>query len=660
MKKVKTDGSLIHEETNQMDTLNKECEKLSIENTKLQNRIFQLEKSLNAYKESNTINDSNHHIENTSSNSLLKSEFIQLWNEFALVDLINNFIDFENEPKLLFQLIQEMFSIMNELITEYNNYLIKNITEMMRIPNENIIKNILRPVFKEFCLNIFGGGEKNKNYFNYEKFFEKYKNFFDFQLPHTEEQNAYFNEAIESKEFIKMLDHVKFIILFIKYETNQFSLDIQPNFSKREYQIREFSKKNEIIIPFKNFASNKNVNSPTKQSNYHYLILLDPPKHNKLQTDFIGINPIVYKMDIYNYPENKNAYTTTSSLKRKNIFNSNNISSIVVKGNSNNISFDTSGEEGSNEIYHVFKYINKTNIVGDTSDLINQNGESANSKKVKGKTISSIRLDHQRTFNVSGSISYPKSSYANKSIKHKRFNNKINTSIKNNEYKNTFLSSRREAIIQKETSNPKSYTSSNVNIFSDDQRTHSYSKIAIKTNKTTQNFLKKNKNLYEITKLLSTNNIVYANNKSVLIKIKNRKKKSNNTTLTIHKNNNTNEILPTEMNTNSNTVNQTEESNSLSNENEINSFTFTKLKNETRNNNPLFIYDNSNNSNLNHNTNLNSSCSQKSLGNHFNEENKILRKNEKIFKKMNSYTKKSIIYYSKMNHGNFIKNNNKK
>lgn len=658
MKKIKTDGSFTHEGSSQIDEINKDREKLSIENTKLHNRIIQLENMLNTYKKSNTTNDSNHLIENTSSNSLLKSEFIQLWNEFALVDLINNFIDFENEPKLLFHLIQEMFFIMNEVITEYNNNLIKNITQMLRVPNENIIRNFLGPVFKEYCINIFGGNGKDENCFNYEKFFEKYKNFFDFQLPHTEEQNAYFYEAIESKEFIKMLDHVKFIILFIKFETNQFSLEIQSDYSKREYQIKEFSKKNEIIIPFKNFASNKNVNSPSKQNNYHYLILLNPPKHIKIQTDFNGINPIVYKMDIDDFKENKNEINTTSSLKQKNIFNSNNISSINVKGNSNNISIDTSGDEVSSEIYHAFKNTSKTKKAANKSDLINKNEESAHSKKVKGKTISSLRLDHQKAFNT-GPISCSNSSYANKSIKHKKINNKINTNTKPNEYKNTFLSSRREAIIQKETSNPKSYNSSNVNIFSDDQRTHSYSKIAIKSKKTT-NFLKKNKQLYEITKLLSSNNVVYANNKSVLIKIKNRKKKSNNTTLTVHKNNNTNEILQTEMNTNSNTVNQTEESNSLSNENEINSLTFTKLKNETRNNNPLFIYDNSNNSNLNHNTNLNSSCSQKSLNNNFNEENNILRINGKIFKKMNSYSKKSIIYYTKMNHSNFIKSNNKK
>ena len=49
MSETKTDNNLVQKETNTLNTLNKKCEQLEIENTKLQNHIFQLEKTIKTY-----------------------------------------------------------------------------------------------------------------------------------------------------------------------------------------------------------------------------------------------------------------------------------------------------------------------------------------------------------------------------------------------------------------------------------------------------------------------------------------------------------------------------------------------------------------------------------------------------------------------------------
>ena len=138
MSETKTDNNLVQKETNTLNTLNKKCEQLEIENTKLQNHIFQLEKTIKTYRDNNT------NLDNTSTNCLLNSEFIQLWNEFALVDLINNFIDFECEPKILYHLIQEMFLLMQNEISDYSSLMINKITSMLKLSNSEIIQKTLK------------------------------------------------------------------------------------------------------------------------------------------------------------------------------------------------------------------------------------------------------------------------------------------------------------------------------------------------------------------------------------------------------------------------------------------------------------------------------------------------------------------------------------
>lgn len=621
MSETKTDKNISQKDTNTLNNLNKKCEQLAIENTKLQNHIFQLEKTIKTYRDNNT------NIDNTSTNCLLNSEFIQLWNEFALVDLINNFIDFESEPKLLYHLIQEMFLLMQDTIKEYSSLVINKITSMLKLPNSELIQKTLSPVFKEFCNNIFSSSLKGTGVdinFTYESFMNKYKHFFENKIIHTKEQEEYFNEAISSIEFIKMLDHIKQIILYLNYNNSQFSIVIHP-YEKREYEIREYSSKTEIINPFNNCKSTSNINGIKSLNSF--LILLEPPRHNKLRTDFKGIMPIAYQVD-------KEFIKNTMLLNKntKHSFMSHNTSSIMMKNYSNTNSIDTSGEEMSNEISTMFKNINRTNIMRSTGDFIYQNDEKDNKIKIKSNTISSLRLTSKKKFSLSKTILSNNNSYV-KAINSK---NQINTDIKKTQSKQEFYSNTNREDRRKETSNPKSYNSSNQNIFTTIKAPNSYSKIAIKQ-KNKHKLISTNKNIMELSKLLSVNDVIYANNKSVLIKIKHRKKDNlvnNNTESTNKLKYTTNEILQTDMNTN-----PTEDS-TTTKDNECNNINFTKLKNETRNN-PLFVYD------INpSNTNLNPSCSDLNITNKVFSD-KRTHSNKMIYKKMKTYTKAKTKYIKK-------------
>ena len=625
MSETKTDINLDQKEINKINNLNKKCEQLAIENTKLQNHIFQLEKTIKTYRDNNT------NLDNTSTNCLLNSEFIQLWNEFALVDLINNFIDFENEPKILYHLIQEMLLLMQDSISEYSSLMIHKITSMLKISNSEIIQKTLSPLFKEFCNNIFSSSLKNNEIdFTYDSFFYKYKEFFENKIIHTKEQEDFFNEAISSIDFIKMLDHIKQIILYLNYNNSQFSIVIQP-YEKREYEIREYSNKIEVINPFNNCKSTVNINGAKSLNSY--LVLLDPPRHNKLRTDFKGILPIAYQVD-------KEFIKNTLSLNKltKHSFISHNTSSIMIKNYSNTNSIDTSGEEISNEISTMFKNVNKTNIMRSTGDFIEKNDKEKNMKN-KSKTISSLRLNSKKKFSLSKTILSNNNSYV-RAINSK---NQINNGIKKTQSKQEFYSNTNRDDRRKENSNPKRYTSSNQNIFTTIKAPNSYSKIAIKQ-KSKHKLISTNKNIMELSKLLSVNDVIYANNKSVLIKIKHRKKEnSSNNNITSKTSNKfkctTNEILQTDMNTNSNTANPTEDS-TTPKDNESNSVNFTKVKNETRNN-PLFVYE------INpSNTNLNPSSSDLNITNKVFSDTRT-HSNKMIFKKMKTYTKTKTKYIKK-------------
>ena len=90
-----------------------------------------------------------------------KKEFMQLWNDFGRPDLLNNFIDFENEPIIVYHLIQEMFVIIVQQIEKHEKEVYKNISELLKFEKEvnldiyRYLKQELKQVFKDFHENIF-------------------------------------------------------------------------------------------------------------------------------------------------------------------------------------------------------------------------------------------------------------------------------------------------------------------------------------------------------------------------------------------------------------------------------------------------------------------------------------------------------------------------
>ena len=92
----------------------------------LQKHVLQLQKRLELQKPNNNQNNCNSANDinytalnfNTSTNFPLQSEIKKTWEELALVSLLDNFIDYENQPEIIFHLVSELVIITDKLISE--------------------------------------------------------------------------------------------------------------------------------------------------------------------------------------------------------------------------------------------------------------------------------------------------------------------------------------------------------------------------------------------------------------------------------------------------------------------------------------------------------------------------------------------------------------
>ena len=149
--------------------LKMKCEKLEQENHKYQIQNILLKNSQN---NNNNNNNNNCFSNNTSSNFPIKNEVKNIWEKFAKVDLLNNFIEFENEPEIIYHLICELISLSDKMIKEHSTSKYKEIIKIMGVKNNSIIIKDIETQFKNFMkehLNeIF-------NYFQDKTFINDYK-----------------------------------------------------------------------------------------------------------------------------------------------------------------------------------------------------------------------------------------------------------------------------------------------------------------------------------------------------------------------------------------------------------------------------------------------------------------------------------------------------
>ena len=262
------------------DLLKEKDKKIEI----LQEQMLQLQKKLEQQKpnknykpfnqnnnsnSANNINYSNLNF-NTSTNFPLKSEIKKIWEEFALVSLLDNFIDYENQPEIIFHLVSEVFLITEKLISELCLDIYQKISQSLNIINDknfiNDIEKTSRPLIKEHLNKTFAGT-------NNQQFIDKVINLFNNSakkiMGDERENSEKIQEIVGGTDFKLMIKKIKDIILFTKFNDQQLYFKIEKDFNKRlveKIKIKNnYEKKNYLII---NDNNKEDING---------VIILKPP-----------------------------------------------------------------------------------------------------------------------------------------------------------------------------------------------------------------------------------------------------------------------------------------------------------------------------------------------------------------------------------------------
>ena len=380
---IKEKDKQITELMKQIEKMKKECDKNQIQYMKLEQRMSTSPTNAKVNKFSNV---------NTSTNFPLYSEVVKKWETFGLDDIINNFIDFEEEPEIMFQLIQEMFFLCGKFIKEICEEKYNQISSILNLPNNQDthknLENYTKPIFQEHLKNIFNTEEKEF----FEKFIEKYKSFFNDNIDNKHLDN--FTEMIGNKSFENMIVNIKDIILFCEFNVPRLELKIEEDPKKRQIEIINTKnnppiQKSEMII----------VNNIEDKFLNNVMILLKPPMLNGyiFNKNFKTI-VIPYNIDTpttlltNTYSNCSSNYNILNNIQKENLSNKH---SFVCNSIGNQIMISTSplfrtslspnGEEENERCL-------TDNTNGDNGRIMYLNNQKIVSRKLD---FSKIQLSHQ-------------------------------------------------------------------------------------------------------------------------------------------------------------------------------------------------------------------------------------------------------------------------
>ena len=303
------------------DLLKEKDKKIEI----LQEQMLQLQKKLeqqksNNYKSyisnnSNSANNINIVTSNcnTSTNFPLKNEIKKIWEELALVSLLDNFIDFEKQPEIIFHLVSEMVLITDKLISELCMEMYKKVSQSLNIINDkkfiNDIEKTSRPLIKEHLNKTFAGT-------NNQQFVDKFINLFNNStnkiFSDNEEARERIGEVLGGPDFKLMIKKIKDIVLFTKFNDQQLYFKIEKDFSKR---IVERIKLKTNIEKKKYLIINDNNKEPVDA-----VVLLKPPV---LRSGFTLNNDFKTIVILYGKDSNSKSYNNLNSLTKNPHINKN-------------------------------------------------------------------------------------------------------------------------------------------------------------------------------------------------------------------------------------------------------------------------------------------------------------------------------------------------
>ena len=283
--------------------LRMKCQKLEIENQKYQLQNIILKSNYN----NNLKNKNNNELlsNNTSSNFPIRNEIKKLWENLAKVEILNNFIDFENEPEIIYHLICELILLSNKMIKEHCLLKYEEILKIMGVKNNLLMIKDIEIQFKNFMkehLNEIFNYLKDKSFLNDYK--NQFKKIVKDSIKCINDNNMLlFEDILEQYEFNVMLKNINDIILFTQFNEPALYFKIEEKYEKRKIKylkINNENKKDYIIIN----------NHGNISGNYNSIILLEPPC---LKSGFIfnkDLKPVLMILDpiteeINNVNENK-------------------------------------------------------------------------------------------------------------------------------------------------------------------------------------------------------------------------------------------------------------------------------------------------------------------------------------------------------------------
>lgn len=361
-------NALLAKKEQEIKTLRLKCQKLEKEN----NRYIHQKN----YTQNIICNN-----QNTSSNFPIKIEIKKLWENFAKIDILNNFIDFENEPEIIYHIISELFLLSYKIIKEKSDDKYKEISKIMGFKNNSLIIKDIEAQFKNFIKEhldeIFKDLETNNFILEYKRQIKdifKEKILYKKNKANKDKMFNLFCEILEQNEFNEMLKDINNLILIIQYNEPSLFLNIEPNITKRKIKLIKIENKKKYIIPNDTCDKNKDLN---------YIIILNPPQLKRGIYYFNNLKKIIM-------PFNSKSSDFSITMEKEEVNDD------MSNGNANDLYIN-------DEEIKINRKINKKRLINCFSqknkNILKISKQDINSYKIDKKYLNSVRILSSRQSN---------------------------------------------------------------------------------------------------------------------------------------------------------------------------------------------------------------------------------------------------------------------
>jgi len=418
------DKDLLKEKDKKIENLQKQCEELK----KQLERKNESEKKNNDdvnIKNSYTNNMNNEY--NTSTNFPVKHEIKKVWEEFALVSILDAFIDYESEPEKIFHLISEMILLMDKLINDLCLELYEKVSLSLNIPIKDKkfiydIEKISRPLIKEHLNTIFIDTENRPFIDNYIYLFKNSLKTNNFLMSNKKDKDT-IEEIINGEEFTNIVKKIKDILLYTKFNDQKLFFKIEPDIKKRNVE--------KIILNSLNDKKKYLIINDNNLNNCQAIVILNPPVMKNgfpLNNDFKSIIMILNENNYLNNDIEKNIMNHTYEI----CANSFSIYDNNVIENS---------EDKRNNIINNYNNMNNMDIYNNISMPATRNNDNKNKIKLRlelktslptiSKVIENENEKSKRTYREKNINYFNNNILQNNNNKKMSINRSINNNMKN-------------------------------------------------------------------------------------------------------------------------------------------------------------------------------------------------------------------------------------